>query len=676
MKNKKFIGILVLSFLFIAFNSYDCLAQEIAITPKPNWVKNNILPYAKLDSLKHHNKSYRQDDIYQEVQVNVDTEEEFRKVVLRANDVGRTNQQSIRLRYSPKDMERKIIDVALIKDSSEESIITRINWSEGESREFVANQLWDSEKGIELTIDKISEGDMYSFSILTKILRDDVAVDDGVFYPISDSTYIYLRVTSKKPLNYQTYNGFPNVKVTKHKTHFEYIAEGVAITPYKGAVPNSFIKEPFICLSKHDNFESVARIFSDQFKVDKVSSQELDKLYERLNQNVENDSIKIRNIVNYVQDSIIYQDYGLIRSYQPAWCIKGGRGDCKAKSLIAIELFKRAGIKALPVLVKSPEYIPQLDSIPSLHSFNHVIVQLDFNNKKILLDPTAEQQTDKIGAYSVSPFKKGLVIDTDSISWVDISFDKNSKVKVHDIFSDTITRKVILTGEFAHEWRNFRGTDSNPLFSSDFFRIHQENYTIELLTPWREEDAVLTELEEQDYNSFSQDSLVITRKLYLTGSLDRDFMIASDRNSKSYYFFREDGKKDSLYTGLWDLPYTNQSTKATYDKDKIYIIQQQLDTFNTNYQVEYNFGYYKCRIEEKGDKYVIEQDVFVLGALPIDRLKEYEEFQEKVKVHQEKVMELIFAKFIEKRKIERENRLEEQEKDSKRKKKRKKRKQK
>lgn len=198
MKNKKFIGILVLSFLFIAFNSYDCLAQEIAITPKPNWVKNNILPYAKLDSLKHHNKSYRQDDIYQEVQVNVDTEEEFRKVVLRANDVGRTNQQSIRLRYSPKDMERKIIDVALIKDSSEESIITRINWSEGESREFVANQLWDSEKGIELTIDKISEGDMYSFSILTKILRDDVAVDDGVFYPISDSTYIYLRVTSKK----------------------------------------------------------------------------------------------------------------------------------------------------------------------------------------------------------------------------------------------------------------------------------------------------------------------------------------------------------------------------------------------------------------------------------------------------------------------------------------------
>ncbi|WP_375561684.1 transglutaminase domain-containing protein [Bernardetia sp. OM2101] len=680
MKNINIIPTISLFLLFLS--SFPSFSQEIATVTKPSWVKEIAVPYEKLDTLKKMNEHGFSQDVYREIQVNLDTKEMFMKVISKTGkDVTRTNQQQIHINYSSKDTDKKIIAISLIKNGKEENITTKLNWNEAENREYVANRLWEAEKHIQFTIDKVSEEDMYAVSSLDKYLRTDVSMEEGILQGVEDSTYIYLRVISKKTLNYQTYNGFPKVNVTKKEGYFEYIAEGIAITPFKGRVPTGFASPSFICLSKYDNFEQVGRSFSNQFIADDTSIKAIDKLYIQLTEDVKNDSIKIQNIINYVQDTLVYQDYGLIRSYQPSWCIQGSRGDCKAKSLIAIELFKRAGIKAVPVLVNSPTYFSQLDSVPSMYSFNHVIVQFTFNDKKILLDPTAFKQTDKIGAYSIDNFKKGLALHKDSIEWIDMPLNKKGKIEIHDIFSDTITRKVILSGEFTERGVNFKEGNSRSLFHSDFLDFEEDNYAIESLRDIaydqysKKENLICTTVNKKYYNSVSQDSLVLSQKAFYPDSVERNFYITVIGSGGKRFSFGsgvDSREEDSLYTGLWDLPYINQTTTATYDKDKVYFTQDDFDKFEKEFEIKTDFGYYKCLVEQKNDKFVVRQDIFVSGGLPFDRLNEQEEFKEKIEIHAQEVTKLVFAERIREDEEWRAKKKEENSKKSKLKKKKKK----
>jgi hypothetical protein len=654
----------------------------MATIKKPSWVKEIVIPYKKIDTLKKSNEHGFSQNIYREIQVNLDTQEMFMNVVSKTGkDVTRTNQQKININYSSKDTDKKIIAVSLIREGKEEDITTKLNWNESESKEYVANRLWEAEKHIQFTIDKINEGNMYSVTSLDKYLRTDSSMEEGILYGVEDSTYIYFRVISKKTLNYQVYNGFPKVSVNKKENYFEYIAEGIAITPFKGKVPTGFASPSFICLSKYDNFEQVGRSFSNQFIVDEISTKAIDKLYTQLTEDTKNDSIKIQNIINYVQDTLIYQDYGLIRSYQPEWCIQGSRGDCKAKSLIAIELLKRAGVEAVPVLVNSPTYFSQLDSVPSMYSFNHVIVQFTFNDKKILLDPTAFKQTDKIGAYPINNFKKGLAIYTDSVEWIDMPLNKRGKIEIHDTFSDTITRKIILSGEFTERGVNFKEKNSRTLFEeNDFLDFSEDSYAIESLDyishdQYDENERLkCTVVDKKYYNSVSQDSLVLSQKAFYPDSVERNFYIVVIGSGGKYSFGSgvDLRAEDSLYTGLWNLPYINQTTTATYDKDKVYFTQDDFDKFEKKFEIKTDFGYYKCLVEQKNDKFIVKQDIFVSGGLPFDRLNEQEEFKEKIEIHTQEVTKLIFAERIREDEEWRAKKKEENSKKSKRKKKKRK----
>ena len=216
------------------------------------------------------------------------------------------------------------------------------------------------------------------------------------------------------------------------------MVEGFAVTPYKNETPSGFIPTSFVCFSRYEKIEEMGYSFKNQFLIDDTSKEALDKLYTQLTANESDDDLKVKNIVNYVQDSIVYQNYGLLRVYQPSWCIQGNRGDCKAKTLIAIELLKRVGIEAQPVLVNLPKYYQQLDSIPSGFNFNHVIVQFDYNGEKILLDPTITNQTDKIGAYTMPAYEKGLVLYDNKTETIDISAEHRGKVEIYDEISDKV----------------------------------------------------------------------------------------------------------------------------------------------------------------------------------------------------------------------------------------------
>jgi len=380
-------------FSYLLF-SISALAQGMATVPRPDWVKDIPIPYEDIDSIKIHKKSQgmfylggSERELYSEVQINVDTEEFFERSVNKLTG-NRTNfTHKIELGYPSKDVDRKIVGVTVRDESGEREMTKKINWTEFESKEYVFSRLWESYNAVELSLDQLDSGDMYTLSVLDKSIREDSRLDEGILYSCVDSMLVYTRIISSKPLHYKCFNGYPELVVTQHADYYEYVASGLAVSPYKDITPNDFLEFPFFCLSKYNQLEEVGTAFKSQFLVDEESAVLLDELTNRLTENEPNDSAKVQHILNYVQDTMIYQDYGLIRAYQPSWCIQGNRGDCKAKTLITIAMLNRIGIEAQPVLVNAPTYLEQLDSLPSGYSFNHVIVQFWMNGQSILVDP-------------------------------------------------------------------------------------------------------------------------------------------------------------------------------------------------------------------------------------------------------------------------------------------------
>lgn len=626
-------------------------APEIPIATKPRWVKEQLVPYEWIDSfVRTSDLVYNTSKLYQEYQINIDKEEIFTKTVYKVNPSNTNNVQNISLSYSSKDMDRQIIDVSVKKGKKEINVTQHLNWNEVESKEYVFNRLWESHKSVNLSIDKLNSGDIYSVSYLDKSFRKDIHFDEGIFYKFKDSSEVYLRVVSNQALNYKPFNGFPEVKVVKHNNYYEYIARGFAVTPFKGDVPDNFISLPFIVLTKFEKIEQVGESFKDQLIVNESSKQVLDTLFSQLTEGALNDSIRIKNIVNYVQDTIVYQDYGLTRSYQPNWCIQGNRGDCKAKSFIMIELLKRAGLKAYPVLVNAPSYISQLDTLPSTHNFNHLIVQFHFKGETIIIDPTHKGETDKIGAYPLSEFDKGLVIYDDRTEFIDMVDRHKGRVEIVDeIFSDTIKRKICISGGLAEIYKNNRYHNQRPesLFTT-IFRLDQRNYVIHDYKKFYYKKTEMTDLEVNSYNSISQDSIVLTQKMYYPDSvITKPFIRTKDdpySDGTGYSSMNYDDR-DTIYTGGWPLKYINQSTVAIYYKDKIPLDDAiDLSSINNNFVLEQDFGHYRCTIEEDETKIIVKQDIFVSGALPRSRLVEHDIFMDQIKARAILIRDLIVAK--------------------------------
>jgi len=102
--------------------------------------------------------------------------------------------------------------------------------------------------------------------------------------------------------------------------------------------------------------------------------------------------IKIERIIEFVQNNIVYlYDADVMHRHIPQSIEKtmeSKSGDCKAKSLLLINLLHTLNIKSDFALV-SPQMDQFIDkSLPSPFLFNHVIVRISYNNKYYFVDPT------------------------------------------------------------------------------------------------------------------------------------------------------------------------------------------------------------------------------------------------------------------------------------------------
>jgi hypothetical protein len=101
---------------------------------------------------------------------------------------------------------------------------------------------------------------------------------------------------------------------------------------------------------------------------------------------------KIRFVIEYVQNQIVYLfDAEVMHAFIPQSAqdvMSKKSGDCKAKSLLLIRLLESLGISAEFILVNYAFDLYIAESLPSPFVFNHAIVKITRHDRVFFVDPT------------------------------------------------------------------------------------------------------------------------------------------------------------------------------------------------------------------------------------------------------------------------------------------------
>jgi hypothetical protein len=129
------------------------------------------------------------------------------------------------------------------------------------------------------------------------------------------------------------------------------------------------------------------------------------------------DADYILEVIHFVQDEVRYLGFesgvNSHKPHSPLQIYEQRFGDCKDKSLLLVSLLEAKGIEAYPVLINTSLKDKLDDRLACGNIFDHCVVQILFEGKKIYIDPTISSQGGDLNHYHFPDYRRGLVIDNE-----------------------------------------------------------------------------------------------------------------------------------------------------------------------------------------------------------------------------------------------------------------------
>lgn len=146
--------------------------------------------------------------------------------------------------------------------------------------------------------------------------------------------------------------------------------------------------------------------------IDQQVDQELERLLEQWHELSSED--KTISAIRFVQDQIRYLYFDTAANAytpnEPRTIFKRRFGDCKDKAQLLSFLLKKLGIESFPCLVNT-EYGEKLpERLPCFDNFNHVVLQINVNDKIYWIDPTILLQGGNLGNIHFPDYHFGLLL--------------------------------------------------------------------------------------------------------------------------------------------------------------------------------------------------------------------------------------------------------------------------
>ncbi len=412
--------LLLLFFLLVGLYSNSTIAQNIKFENAPEWVED-IHPDIHSKFSKYDISSGFYYSIY-DIQSNLKTQEDFSHYVVNVvSNAGVSLASEIQIAYDTAYQTLNFHYLYVWRKGKKIDRTSQLTLEELNNENNLQSGIYSGTITAYDILEDIRVGDKIEFAYTIKGYNPIYADNNCGFYPLVSNNpidFYSLRILSDKDsdINYkcEECKGV-EVKDLKSKNYkiIQLVVENVESYKYEETTAVGYLPYAYFVFSTSKSWEEVVDWALDVFHLEE--EQDLDEVYEEIFSGKESQEEKMTAILDYVQNEIRYMGIesgiGSIKPFPPMQVVKQRFGDCKDKSLLVCELFKKLGIETCyPALVNSSlaQGIEKLK--PGAQFFDHCIVYYEYQGKSHWLDPTVIQQGGDYKSRQIVDYGKALVI--------------------------------------------------------------------------------------------------------------------------------------------------------------------------------------------------------------------------------------------------------------------------
>ncbi|MDG1805191.1 DUF3857 domain-containing protein [Flavicella sp.] len=519
--------------LFLISISTKSVAQ-INFGKAPKWVKktNN----QKFDSLENSKLSQGIHYLLVDNQVNLLTQENYSKNSFKIiNNSGIQNISTISIKYDPSYQKLSIHKIEIIRNGKTVNKINENNFQSYKTESSAESYIYDGSVTATTHIDDVRVGDILTYSYSLKGFNPIFKNNFSSHFYFSDQIPIalnHLRILSHDKLFVDYINCDFNANIKKTKTYFDYTwrKENSEALVLENNIPIWKLVNEIVSVTTFKNWNETAKWASNIFFIDEPLNKEIIDLSNKINSTNFEESEKVMEVLNFVQDDIRYlgleSGIGAYKPFHPNKVINQRYGDCKDKSLLMVSILREMGIRAYPTLVNTylGESIHMM--LPSSINFNHCVVKvIDKDDRVHWFDPTIANQFGTFYTTYFPDYKYGLVIDDATTKLEKINFHNYSSLTVYDEFSlekqsegTTFTSKKIYQGSLADEQRQIFSENSivniNKAYLEDVSNLYYNVTSLkEVFFEDDKKENTFTTYESYKIDSLWQPSVEVNDKL-------------------------------------------------------------------------------------------------------------------------------------------------------------------
>ena len=466
--------------------------QEIySIEDTPSWVKEYAIP--KVEQHTDSPFSFPLVD-YQDC-INDEEICSYRGTYQCVNDESRIEDASLHLVELHQGSQRLLIhELSIVRDGKKIDALDSENISAIQRERSLESHITDNRITVSISIDDLRVGDHVLFRSTVIETQNDHPFHGRHFstnYSLSWSCPVALQVVRvinnsstqlsvlHKPLNSKSNQH--DAEVIEPNSEFEREYTDLPNERIPDTVPHS-VWGSFLQVSSTLKWDELSQYLYQYFEENGALIPLPISDIEDLEIYLQDDTLedKALKVIRFVQNNIRYrgENHGVFTHTPkpPQRTLKKRAGDCKDKSNLMVAMLTSIGINARLVLVNTSYGKKLREFNPSPYHFNHMIVDVEFENKHYFVDATIQKQAGSFQYSAELDYGMGLILTDDGCEPVDILKSPSNRVfELKHRF--TLPRnKADATLEIERVYYLHRANNMRSYFSSNEKSKYQQDF--------------------------------------------------------------------------------------------------------------------------------------------------------------------------------------------------------
>ncbi len=392
--------------LFLLFSSGQLYAESVVpIAPRSDWVVGN--EFDAKPQLPHHAIKYGVYYLLVDNQLRVDASGErenyrhFAQQIINQSGIEESSQ--INIDFDPAYQKLRLNSLQVWRDGKSIDKTSTAKMSLLQREEELENLIYNGEHTLNIILSDIRVGDIIEYSY-TRVGANPIF--QGLFgysrhlqwsVPI-DALHFRLVWEKPGPLYYRFYNSplTLNKEATANGTVYWLEQRHLEALESGDQAPSWYDPYGSIQFTELDKWHDVVKWATPLYEDAIQGSDSIKSIAAEIKKSNHDTADQIAAALQYAQSEVRYLGIEIgENSHRPSAAnetLERRYGDCKDKAVLLISLLRELQIEAYPALVNTKLKKELSNLLPSISSFDHVIVQVVHNNKSYWLDPTRQYQ--------------------------------------------------------------------------------------------------------------------------------------------------------------------------------------------------------------------------------------------------------------------------------------------